>query len=192
MTRWLPIAASWLALSLGGAAAEPLVKRNLVHYDVGGATAQEIRAEMDRLGPIDQMTKRRFDATTRWNVKWTYRYRNVGQDCAIARVAITVDVTITMPRLKPSSPEALARTFSEFTEKLLAYEEGHAQNGIEIGKRIEAAMRDMPPRPTCDDVGRAANALRERLIKEANQVDVEYDARTQHRRAQGARFPASP
>ena len=66
MTRWLPIAASWLALSLDGAVAEPLVKRNLVHYDVGGATAQEIRAEMDRLGPIDQITKRRFDATTRW------------------------------------------------------------------------------------------------------------------------------
>src|SRR5688572_11179486 len=74
MTRWLSIAA--LALSLSSVAAEPLVKRNLVHYDVG-TTAQEIRAEMDRLGPIDQMTKRRFDATTRWNVKWTYRYRNV-------------------------------------------------------------------------------------------------------------------
>ena len=141
MTRWLSIAA--LALGLSPAAAEPLVKRNVVHYDVSGASAQEIRAEMDRLGPIDETTKRRFDATTRWNVKWTYRYRNVGQDCAIARVSVTVDVTTTMPRLKPDSPVGLARTFSEYTDKLREHEEGHAQNGIEIGKRIEAAIRDI-------------------------------------------------
>ena len=142
MTRWLSIAA--LALGLSPAAAEPLVKRNVVHYDVSGASAQEIRAEMDRLGPIDETTKRRFDATTRWNVKWTYRYRNVGQDCAIARVSVTVDVTTTMPRLKPDSPVGLARTFSEYTDKLREHEEGHAQNGIEIGKRIEAAIHEAP------------------------------------------------
>lgn len=190
MTRWLSIAA--LALGLSPAAAEPLVKRNVVHYDVSGASAQEIRAEMDRLGPIDETTKRRFDATTRWNVKWTYRYRNVGQDCAIARVSVTVDVTTTMPRLKPDLPVGLARTFSEYTDKLREHEEGHAQNGIEIGKRIEAAIRDMQPHPTCDALSRAANALGDRLIKEANQMDVEYDARTQHGRTQGARFPAGP
>ena len=190
MTRWLSIAA--LALGLSPAAAEPLVKRNVVHYDVSGASAQEIRAEMDRLGPIDERTKRRSDATTRWYVKWTYRYRNVGQDCAIARVSVTVDVTITMPRLKPGSPADLARTFSEFTDKLREHEEGHAQNGIDIGSRIEAAIRDIKPYPTCEELGRAANALGDRLVKEANQNDVEYDARTQHGRTQGARFPASP
>jgi predicted secreted Zn-dependent protease len=145
MTRWLSIAA--LALGLSPAAAEPLVKRNVVHYDVSGASAQEIRAEMDRLGPIDETTKRRSDATTRWYVKWTYRYRNVGQDCAIARVSVTVDVTITMPRLKPGSPVDLARTFSEYTDKLREHEEGHAQNGIEIGtaSRLRSAISSRIP-----------------------------------------------
>jgi hypothetical protein len=50
----------------------------------------------------------------------------------------------------------------------------------------------MQPHPTCDALSRAANALGDRLIKEANQMDVEYDARTQHGRTQGARFPAGP
>jgi predicted secreted Zn-dependent protease len=188
MTRWLSGTVLLLALA-PVAAAEPLVKRNLAHYEVGGETAKDIRAEMDRLGPISQTTNRRFDATTRWYVKWTYRYRNVGQDCAIARVSVTVDIDITMPRLKEDSSAALARAFNEFSEKLLAHEEGHAQTGIEIGKRIEVAIRDMPPQQTCDALGHAANALGDRLIKEGNQMDVEYDARTQHGRTQGARFP---
>ena len=139
------------------------------------------------------MTKQRFDANTRWYVKWTYRYRNVGQDCAIARVAVTVDVTITMPRLKSGSPRRRWRARSTSSrEKLLAHEEGHAQNGIEAGKRIEAAIRGMQPHPTCDALSRAANALGDRLIKEANQKDVDYDARTQHGRSAGRAISRKP
>ena len=96
-----------------------------------------------------------------------------------------------MPRLNPdsSAPAALARTFDEYAEKLLAHEDGHAQNGIETGKRIEAAILGMQPHPTCDELSRAANAEGDRLIKEANQADRDYDARTEHGRTQGARFP---
>jgi predicted secreted Zn-dependent protease len=184
------IAALWLAL-VGSAAAEPLVKRDIAYYDVAGATAREIRAELDRLRPTDALTKRRLDATTRWHVKWTYRYRNVGQDCAIARIAVTVDATIMLPRLAAdtSRPAELTRQFEEFAAKLLLHEEGHVQNGIDIAKRIEAAVLGMKPHPTCDALGRAANALAQSLIKEANQNDVDYDARTQDGRTQGARFP---
>jgi predicted secreted Zn-dependent protease len=185
------IAALWLVVLAGSAAAEPLVKRTIAYYDVTGVTAPEIRADLDRLRPTDTVTKRRRDSATRWRVKWTYRYRNVGQDCAIARISVTVDVTITLPRLAAdaSRPVELTRAFEEFTAKLMLHEEGHAQNGIDIAKRIEAAILGMKPHPTCDALGRAANALGQSLIKEANQNDIEYDTQTQHGRTQGARFP---
>jgi predicted secreted Zn-dependent protease len=181
----------WLAALASSAAAEPLVKRNTAYYDVVGATARDIRAELDRLRPTDAITKRRRDSTTGWHVKWTYRYRNVGQDCAIARIAVTVDVTVTLPRLAAdaSRPAELTRAFEEFTAKLLLHEEGHVQNGVDIAKRIEAAILGMKPHPTCDALGRAANALAQSLVKEGNQNDIEYDARTQDGRNQGARFP---
>jgi hypothetical protein len=35
----------------------------------------------------------------------------------------------------------------------------------------------------------AANDLGHALIKEANQLDIDYDAQTQHGKTQGARFP---
>jgi predicted secreted Zn-dependent protease len=191
MIRLFAAAFSLALAGSGPAASEPVVKRNTVHYEVGGATAEDIRAELNGLGPTGQVEKRRFDAHTRWHVKWTYRYRNVGQDCAIARVSTTVDVTITLPRLKAdaSRPAELTRAFEEFAAKLLLHEDGHAQTGIDAAKQIEAAMLAIKPHPTCDALGRAANALGHALIKEANQKDIEYDARTQHGRTQGARFP---
>ena len=187
----LVLAASCLAFALPTAAAEPIVKRNVVHYEVDGATAQAIRAELSRLGPIGRIEKRRFDAHTLWNVKWTYRFRNVGQECAVARVTVSIDITMTVPRLKPNGPrpDEVTRAFEEFAKALLAHEEGHAENGIEAARRIEAAIRDMQPKPTCDALGRAANALGDDLIKEANRKDLDYDASTQHGRSQGARFP---
>jgi predicted secreted Zn-dependent protease len=191
MKRLLLAALCVAFAGLGPLAAEPAVKRDMVHYEVDGATAEAIRAELNRLGPIGRIEKRRFDAHTLWNVKWTYRYRNVGSDCAIARVTVTVDVTITLPRLKPNAvrPAEVTRAFEDFAKALLAHEEGHAQIGIEAARRIETEIQGIKPHPTCDALGRAANALGDSLVKEANQKDVEYDARTQHGRSQGARFP---
>jgi predicted secreted Zn-dependent protease len=164
----LVLAASCLAFAAPGpATAEPVVKRNVVHYEVDGATAQAIRAELSRLGPIGRIEKRRFDAHTLWNVKWTYRFRNVGQECAVARVTVSIDITMTVPRLKPngSRPDEVTRAFEEFAKALLAHEEGHAENGIDAARRIEAAIRDMQPKPTL----RCAGPRRQRAGRRPHQ-----------------------
>ena len=187
MTRWLSIAA--LALGLSPAAAEPLVKRNVVHYDVSGASAQEIRAEMDRLGPrrVDQAAVRRDDA-------------------------LECEVDLPLSQLRPglrdrarlghrrrhhhhAAPQAglrpvgLARTFRNSPTSCGSTRRVTPRTASRSANGSSAAIA---PHPTCDALSRAANALGDRLIKEANQMDVEYDARTQHGRTQGARFPAGP
>jgi predicted secreted Zn-dependent protease len=171
--------------------AEPLVKRQVVYYDVSGRTPQEIRSDLNRVRPTDEITGKRHDGFTDWNVRWTYRYRNVGQDCAIARVAVTVTVTIKLPRLKPDAgtPPGVTRSFTDYVQKLSAHEEGHAEIAIETARRIEKAILDTQPQPTCDAIGRTANAHGQSLIKEANRKNIDYDERTDHGRSQGARFP---
>lgn len=180
-----------LCLMPAAVAAEPAVKRDVVHYDVIGSTPLEIRAVLARIGPLNIDGKQRFDAVTRWRVRWNYRYRDTAQGCTIASVSVNVDVTITMPRLKAdaSTSPTLARAFAVYTEKLLLHENGHADIGIEAAKQIETGIRQLGPLPSCDALGQAANALGNALIREANRKDLEYDARTQHGRTQGARFP---
>jgi predicted secreted Zn-dependent protease len=182
------VAALYVAAS---ALAAPAVTETIDYYDVRGSTPQEVRAQLDRLGPIDATEGKRFDADTRWFVNWKFNYMNAGQGCAIASVSTTLKVTITLPRLQAdaSTPAALKQVFATFTNNLLLHEKGHAQNGIDIARRIEERIGAMPPERSCDGLGQAANELGHSLIKAGNRQDIDYDARTQHGRTQGARFP---
>lgn len=170
--------------------AEPVVRQTHYYYDVAGSTPQELRADLDRHGPFDQQG-RRFDGFTRWYVRWRYTYASDPQRCAIESVSTTVDIAITLPRLASdtSASASLQQSFSTYVEKLHAHENGHAQIAIDIGKRIEDGIRALPPETGCDRLGQIANDLGYSLIREANQQEIDYDARTQHGRTQGVQFP---
>jgi predicted secreted Zn-dependent protease len=171
--------------------ADPVVTQTFDYYDVDGATAQDIRADLNRRGPLDGTEHRRFDAVTHWYVRWRYTYKTRAGDCEIAAVSTKVDVTYAFPRLRPesSAPAVLREAFAGYLEKLLVHEKGHAKIGIDIASRIEEGIRRLPPAPTCTSLEDTANDLGHSLIKEANRLQVDYDAQTQHGKTQGARFP---
>jgi predicted secreted Zn-dependent protease len=173
------------------ALADPIVSEVFKYYDVDGETAQDLRADLNRRGPIDGNEHRRFDAVTHWYVRWQYTYRASVGGCEIVSVSTKVDVTYAFPRLTGanSAPSALRKAFGDYLERLLVHEKGHAQTAIDIARRIEDGIRALPPAPTCSALEAIANNLGHSLIKEANRIDVEYDARTDHGRTQGARFP---
>jgi predicted secreted Zn-dependent protease len=173
------------------APADPIVSEVFKYYDVDGETAQDVRADLNRRGPIDGNEHRRFDAVTHWHVAWRYTYRNSAGHCEIATASTHVDIAYAFPRLAPhsSAPSALRRAFADYLERLLVHEKGHGQTALDIAKRIEDGIRTLPSAPTCSALEVMANDLGHSLIKEANQLDIEYDARTEHGRTQGARFP---
>ena len=135
--------------------------------------------------------RRRNDGFTSWSVKWTFEYKDDAVGCAIARVSATVEATIAMPQLKAdaSTPAALVRAFADYSEKLLQHEKLHVRNAIDIARRIENVIRATVPERTCNLLGRFANSLGDRLLKEAVEKDRDYDDRTDHGRKDGARFP---
>jgi predicted secreted Zn-dependent protease len=180
-------------LAVGGsiaAFARPLVTETFDYYDVDGASAKEIRQVLNQRGPTDYQ-HRRFDAITAWHVRWEYTFNRTTAGCNIASVSTVVDVIYSFPRLSSdsSAPADVRHAFAEYSERLLVHEKGHAKNAIEIAKRIEAGIRVLPAALTCARLTAIANSLGEFLIKEANQLDIEYDADTDHGRTQGARFP---
>jgi predicted secreted Zn-dependent protease len=127
----------------------------------------------------------------RRHAHWRYTYAQGGRWCEIEAVSTVVQVTYSFPRLADptSAPADLRLAFSQYLERLLVHEKGHAQNGIDIAARIEDRIRHLPPAPTCTALGEIANESGHALIKEAIQRDVDYDAETQHGKTQGARFP---
>jgi predicted secreted Zn-dependent protease len=172
------------------AMADPIVTQTFYYYDVTGKTSQDVRTDLNRHGPFDSQG-RRFDGYTRWYVRWRYIYKSVPEGCGISGVSTNVDVAITLPRLNPDTDasEDLKKSFANFADKLRLHEEQHGRHAIEIAKRIETGIAALPPEGTCERLGQVANDLGYALIKEANQQDLDYDARTQHGRTEGVIFP---
>jgi predicted secreted Zn-dependent protease len=191
------LAAAFFAAALSAvgattcALAGPVVRQTFDYYNVSGASVQEIRADLNQRGPTDGREHRHFDAVTRWYVRWQYTYKPTAAGCEIVTVSTAVDVTYSLPRLSANSaaPTNVRHAFAHYLERLLVHENGHAQNGIDIAKRIEDGIRGLHAAPTCASLAAAANSLGQSLIKEANRLDIDYDARTQHGRTQGAWFP---
>jgi predicted secreted Zn-dependent protease len=187
--RWLPLVIALLAAT--PVRAEPKVIESVHYYDVTGATAREVRASLNREGPISGNDDKRYDAVCRWNVAWKFQYRRGNGSCGIESATTEVKITITFPRLKTdeTTSASLVKAFASYSEKLMVHEKGHAQNAIDTAQKIEAGILALRPEPTCDAMRTAANALGQTFIKAANQADIDYDRRTQHGATQGARFP---
>lgn len=189
VARALPIAVVLLAAI--PAQAGPTITESVDYYDVAGATAREVRAAMNRDGPIASNDSKRYDAVCRWNVSWKFQYRSSANSCAIASASTEVKITIIFPRLKTdeTTSASLVKAFATYSEKLMVHEKGHAQNGIEVARKIEAGLMALAPEPNCDALRTKVDNLGHAFTKEANQADVEYDRVTQHGATQGARFP---
>jgi predicted secreted Zn-dependent protease len=155
--------------------------RQMNFYSVTGTRPADVRAEMNRVRP------KGYAARTIWHVDWRYTYRVVGGRCSIATVATNLSIASLYPRLFSNDP-GLRRSFDFYMVKLRLHEEGHARNGEQIARRIDAGIAAMSA-PNCVDLSRYANTFGDRIVKEGGVLDAAYDARTNHGATQGARWP---
>ena len=146
-----------------------------------GDRPADVRSQMNRLRP------KGFDALTTWNISWRFQYQQTQARCAIASVKTTVKIVYTLPKLDTHNPD-VRKSFDAYMGKLRLHEDGHARNGADIARRIDAGIATLAA-STCGDLERNANALGNGILKEGNAFDVDYDTRTDHGRTQGARWP---
>lgn len=171
------------------AAALDVIRDNQT-YVVEGGSAEEIRASLDRLGPFDSATGRRFDAHTRWSLEWRFDTRDSWQGCEIARVWTQLRVTMLLPshRSQSTLPEPLRQEWARYLQRLGAHEEGHVRIPSDAARDIEHAL-DRLQRPDCASLEREANRIGNEFLQRARGTERSYDVQTDHGRSQGARFP---
>jgi len=159
-------------------------------YTITGATAAELRTAMNRLRPRESGGKD-FDARTDWWINWYYTYGRAGGSCTIAAANVRVRIVFTLPRWHPGrgAATALVEKWNRYMRALRRHESGHADHAVVNGRRILDGLRRLVPRPSCTELGRAANALGQSEIRRGNAWDVAYDRQTQHGARQGAVFP---
>ncbi|RTL65177.1 MAG: DUF922 domain-containing protein [Hyphomicrobiales bacterium] len=150
-------------------------------YRVQGNSAAEVRADLKAKGPDG------WDGYTYWHVDWRYVYKPADAGCGIREVATQLTITFTMPSLETDN-SVLKAAFDDYLTRLQVHEDGHAENGREAARRIDAGIAALTA-ATCEELGRVANAFGHRIVAETAAADKTYDAATGHGRTQGAVFP---
>ena len=158
------------------------------HYEVQGVSADEIRAELDKLGPLD-LSGRRRDAYTLWHISWCWPLRNDGQ-AEFARTVSNCEIRVTLPRLKRGLvfDGGLLEQWDAFYQAVLWHELKHLEivlrNYSRVAEVIKAAYGHNSTLSVME-----ANMLGRRVLEEIREQDRRLDELTQNGRLEGVRFP---
>jgi predicted secreted Zn-dependent protease len=155
-------------------------------YEVEGQSPAQVRAQLDRLGPVDARGQR-HDAFTEWYVTWHFPFARTDEGCSLGPVETKLRVTVTLPRLVDG--DAVGERFDRYLHALWAHESGHRDTGLRAEGELDALLPTLPVQPTCDEAEAAGNAAARAVLERMREEDLAYDLRTRHGETQGAVFP---
>jgi predicted secreted Zn-dependent protease len=157
-------------------------------YDIHGRTAQELVAEMRKLGPKTAAGGVYFGETTS-PMRWTWKTRSSGVNCELASIQVFVRSEITLPRWTPPAdtvPGLLAQ-WKEFLAGLETHEIGHKNISGRAARDILSKLQSL--NTFCSSVSAEAKRLTDGIVSASQMEQVKYDADTRHGATQGAVFP---
>lgn len=168
---------------------EAEVKTNFVYYAVHGANPQEIRTDINRARQDNGNGA--HDGSTRWDIKWTYRYNQRNNLYVVSSFKLDTQITIRLPQWTPppNADPGLVKQWNEYLRALRQHEYGHAEHGTQAAKEISDRVKAIEPFKTKSDLQPALEEISRGTIDKFKKVDEEYDAQTNHGLKQGARFP---
>lgn len=152
------------------------------YYDIHGDTEDELRLELDRLGPLTD-DGHRWDARTEWYIAWRWS-KNLDGTCRLSEATVSYEITVTLPRWSPpaeASAELVAK-WQRYFRSLVTHERGHVAIVLNYVPQVRAAVQGAA---SCE----AANEAAQAVLATVRQKNAQYDAETQHGATQGARFP---
>ena len=190
MTKIILACSSLLLSTL--AIATPTIQEETLYYKISGNTADQLREQMNTLGPIDHTTH--ADAQTTWHITWKFYWQHdtASQNlCHLTGVSVNASITKLYPKWinENSAAPALQNKWNTYLTNLATHESGHAENGKRTAIEIEKALLDTPLQSNCRLLVNTLNAAAYSVIAQHNKWDIQYDADTQHGRTQGAVFP---
>ena len=166
--------------------AHPVIR----HYDIHGNSERALVQQLRAKGPTASNGKR-FDALTRWQVTWNFRYEPRGGSCVVTRVDTRTEGTITLPRWRnqAGASPVLVRHWNRYIAALTEHERNHFAHGAGAARDIERLGRSFRQHGDCSGIERAFNRQADAIVRRAQEQDRRYDRRTGHGRSEGAHFP---
>jgi predicted secreted Zn-dependent protease len=186
MVRTLAVGACLLVLPVVAVSKDSF---RVEYFDIHGATARELRADLTRLGPVGE-TGIPGDAYTEYRIAWRFSMRFKNGVCRAEDVVVDLDVTMRLPRWSPPAGVAaqLIETWDRFNEVLREHEDGHHEIAIAAAREVRHKLRARARAASCEALKNKLNTAAGEVLGKYRNRQRDYDRETDFGRAQGARL----
>ena len=158
-------------------------------YEVPGADVDEIARNLDALrvnaGHGD------FNAQTKWDLRWSMRYKQEGPVCNLTAVTLEYYAVVTLPALVSEASLASAdlERWYRFADAIEAHEMAHVEREIAGAEGLRQSLLGLPPQTDCQAMAARVSEMGEQAKDSIRRVDQAFDAETEHGALEGATFP---
>ncbi len=177
------------ALTLQEDSTKPEVSMQTIYYEINGATVDELRSQMQKLGPVDQ-SGRHYNGYTDWHVRWSHNCQSLDDTYGIGSIEVKVEVKLTLPKWEASSDVAgeLVNKWDVYLRALQAHEDGHKDIAIEAGVEIIRRLKVLGSFASCEELSEVVNSAGQGILEEYRRKETLYDKETKHGASQGAKL----
>lgn len=150
-------------------------------YEVEGRTAEQIRGQLDSLGPIDE-TGHPSHAATHWDIRWTWPGYGTPTG-EVSRAIVTMRAMTILPKWDPPEETAASviKQWNKYLEGLAKHEGHHVFLAAQGRDEIASALRNAT-RENADSIAFAC-------LNECRRRNALFDQESGHGAADGLEFP---
>ncbi len=172
------------------AALPPVVTEKYEYYEVNGNCEKDLQCQMRQKG-IPWADGKKYNSTTRWNIKWDYGHISTSHECSPDSFRVIVEITFRYPKWvdTAAAPQSLIDKWNSYMQYLILHENGHRDMAVDAATELVNAVAEMPPAQDCTELDRQLRSLSRARMKQLNKDEREYDTATNHGFTQGAIFP---
>ena len=171
-----------LALTAGCTAVSSRTNVSVGYYDVGGSSFSELDRQIALHGPQVPGVGKAIAATS---VRMTpdIRFGHVDGQCRVTRTKVKVQANVTLPRFagRKAATEKLKGAIDNIEAYARLHEAVHVSIADTFAEKAEKEIAALPPAQDCDLLRGRIMATHNRIMKEHQAAQLEFDAQEQRR-----------
>jgi predicted secreted Zn-dependent protease len=162
-----------------GQGAHVEIEERTQHFEIRGATAEELVRQMRTLGPRKSATRRAWGLTT-WELGMEYVLVPEREGCRVSDARVRLQIVTTLPKWRsvgrPS--QQLRADWRDMLANLARHERTHRDHGVLAAKTAAAGLSALPLQQDCAAARREAGQVLRNAMFRSRQLSVQFDRDT--------------
>lgn len=158
------------------AQAAQLIK-TYAYFSVGGATLESLEQELNKRGPKVTSTGMRHPGATEMQFFTKVTYEETAKGCRIAKASVNVKANIILPRwtARGKADAEVRLVWDTLSSDIKRHEESHALIAKNHARDLEAALKGLPRKKSCNALQPGIDAATQRILAAHDHEQERFD-----------------